>query len=507
MTTKIRSEKNVTSPLAVYAWVGNQQGGGFRWAGTLVLDERASDDDSRSILANFRYADSYLNGHPAGRGSAALPYPLDPINMPLLGASYATQHAHVVLGAIFDAAPDAWGRRVIHAAEPGASADGEVYGRAFLRGADGIGALLLTPAGTHAEKDPTEQARRLTQLVQISQNERPGLDDINQAARAARALEAAQPISADDQRMLAGSWTIGGARPKAILRNTPGYAMTASMPGRSVIAKFPSIGESVDRAAIEWACLRMAADIGMPVPGHALANTDLGQVLVLERFDRYALPTRAIACGVNDGNVGGMSNSMGEGRRHYVSANSLVSSLPQSKRLDTAHDQTIFSFGNLISIAGRVSHKPTQAKLDMYARLLLNTALHNTDDHLKNFGFVSDDVHPGRLTIAPVFDVSPQSQHAHYVHLHNLGRHYTVPQVLAHARAVGIAESAAQEVWDRIAAVLERRFDYYDQAGLDLATAEKVEALINLGTGGVLGPRTPRPPEQSPAEIAFERPS
>ncbi|MDV7396753.1 HipA domain-containing protein, partial [Arthrospira platensis SPKY1] len=104
------------------------------------------------------------------------------------------------------------------------------------------------------------------------------------------------------RHMLGGSWTIGGARPKAILRDDrPG-----AVPGLSLIAKFGSRHDTLARNRLEYASLRMARDMGFRVPDHFLVESDrlslagshaqmlqgslpADATLVLERFDREVL--------------------------------------------------------------------------------------------------------------------------------------------------------------------------------------------------------------------------
>lgn len=463
-----RSAKFVASPLAVHVWSRALHQQGFVLAGHLDLHEEGMGGDANEILASFTYSPDYLDMPGA--------YPLDPVNLPMGDGTVSTRHAHIALGSIFDAAPDAWGRRVIQANETFFSVDGAAYTQAFLRGADGIGALLLKPAQGDGASS------HLADLVNWSRAERPTLTQLNDAALAARRLEDSQDISEAHRRLLAGSWTIGGARPKAIVRNEGSFVMTEVLSGQSLIAKFPSSNESIDRAAIEWACLRMARDMGFEVPGHALATVSTGRALLLERFDRYPLSAN--------------QSPLLEGRRHYVSANSLISSVPQSKRLDTMHDKTTYSFGKLISVAAQVSAKPLKARVDMFARLMLNTALHNTDDHLKNFGFIQDDDGEA-LRLSPVFDVSPQGLNEHFIHLGQFGRKYTVRDVRDHAREFGIKAGAAADVEEKILTVLAKRQDYFDQACIPMQQQEAIERLIQRGVGDLLSKTSTAKPAET----------
>lgn len=447
-----RRDRLIDGELIVHAWTRD----GFLRAGLLSLEE-----DGENISASFQYDAAYLS-HPES-------YPLDPINLPLGSTRFATASQFVTLGAIFDAAPDAWGRRVVQA-QLAQEARGRVFRGAFLRGADGIGALVMTPLALDGEI-------KLEEIIQQSLDERPALSQLQRAASAALLFEQGEELTQEIKEMLGGSWTIGGARPKAILRQDDPQAVR----GESVIAKFGSRHDTVDRLAIEYASLQMAAAMGMNPCGHRLVEVGGGKeayrALILDRFDRRTV----------DGLVH---------RRHYLSAMSLVSHQPQSKFLNSMMDQAMISWGKLIDVAARVAARPGAAKVEMFARLCLNTALHNTDDHLKNFGFLRMEQGHTHYEVAPVFDVSPQAADRHYLHCADLGQVYNLKEVISRARALGIAKGAAEEVEQRILEVLDRRDEFFDEADLNREQGEMVGQWIEMGLGPVY---TSRPKAQRPA--------
>jgi serine/threonine-protein kinase HipA len=452
-----RPFKEVANRLRVNAWTPS----GFLLAGTLDLEE-----DGPTISATFQYDPGYLTAPGA--------YPLDPINLPLGRTLYATSSQFVTLGAIFDAAPDAWGRRVVAAQIPPTSTDG-IFRSAFLRGADGIGSLVLTPESLSAPTD-------LDNIVSLSLNERPTLTQIERAARAAADFEDGQDLTDEMRHMLGGSWTIGGARPKAILRDD----RRGAAPGSSLIAKFNSKRDLVPRNRIEWACMQMASDMGFRVAKAdlvELGNDGDSTALVLERFDRELVAGRIH-------------------RRHYVSAISLASYEPQSAHLNSSQDQIMISWGKLLEIASRVSDKPAPARVEMFSRLVLNTALQNTDDHLKNFGFIKVDGAATRYDIAPVFDVSAQAATRHYLHCANLGQVYAMDEVIPMARRLGIANGAAEEIEQRILTVLDQRKHYLDRAGLSASQAGKVLGWIESGLGSKYASRAA--PEHAASDTTTE---
>ncbi|WP_137917191.1 type II toxin-antitoxin system HipA family toxin [Hydrogenophaga sp. 2FB] len=436
-TTAIeRREKEIDSKLRVHAWTPS----GFITAGVLELEE-----DGESISASFAYDPGYLTDPRS--------FPLDPINMPLGKTLFASTSQFVRVGAIFDAAPDAWGRRVVQAQLP-EEARQRVFRGAFLRGADGIGGLVLTPNAATGEID-------LDEIVAQSLAERPGTSQLEKASRAALKFEEGAELTDEMKDMLGGSWTIGGARPKAILRDeSPG-----ALPGCSVIAKFQSRNDTIERNRLEIATLRMAADMGFTTPGHRLEELANGQtVLVLDRFDRHAV----------DGKMR---------RRHYVSAMSLASYEPQSKFLNSTMDKAILSWSKLLDITSRICTSPAASRVQMFGRLCLNAALQNTDDHLKNFGFLKSPGSPMHYEIAPVFDVSPQGAQRHYLNCLDRGQVYTLHEAMGSARGLGIAKGAAQDVEDSIMQVLQHRARYFEEAGLNAADAAKVEDWVMSGLG------------------------
>ena len=447
LSARERREKAIDADLCVHAWTP----AGFLRAGVLKLDEAGE-----AISATFRYDQTYLD-HPHA-------YPLDPLNMPLGATLHATASPFVRLGSIFDAAPDAWGRRVVQAQLP-AHARERVFRGAFLRGADGIGSLVLTPLILEAEDIALED------IVQLSLTERPSLSQLAGAADAAWQFEQGDALTPAMREMLGGSWTIGGARPKAILRqDAPG-----ALPAESVIAKFPSVLDRLDRSRLEFATLEMAADMGFNVGGRELRECLLHNAshdgarpvaaLVLERFDRLVRPD-------------------GVRRRHYLSAMSLASYQPQSKLLNTRQDQAVLSWARLLDLSSRVAAKPAHARVEMFARLCLNAALQNTDDHLKNFGFLKGEDSPVHYELAPVFDVSPQASERHYLHCADLGQTYGLKEALSRARVLGISRGACEEVEERIVSVLLRRRDYLERAAMSGADVELASQWIGQGMAG-----------------------
>jgi serine/threonine-protein kinase HipA len=97
-----RKDKTIESPLFVYRTIAGKP--------VTVGELEFVDDSPSGFLAQFHYVQEYLDHDHA--------FALDPLNLPLSRPSriFSTTSRYHVLGAIFDAAPDIWGRKVMSAA-------------------------------------------------------------------------------------------------------------------------------------------------------------------------------------------------------------------------------------------------------------------------------------------------------------------------------------------------------------------------------------------------------
>jgi len=396
--------------------------------------------------AKFRYVAEWL-------ADEARRFPLDPINLPLTASPQwvETDNKFVGLGVLFDAGPDMWGRQVMRhktgIANPAESA-------LLLMGrGNGVGALLFSTR------------------PDLKRSDLPGFDtlplieeDLYRVHQAAHNVFETTPMPEDLQGLLAGSWSIGGARAKAVMRDRESGIW---------ICKFSEPGSNIDRQRVEYANLRMAAAVGIEVPEVRLVETALGSVLQVRRFDR----TDELQ------------------RLHYASAISLVSAVPEDKRLNSARDQRTFSYANLAHIASAVSSDPVHDRQSIYARMALNVALKNTDDHLKNTGFIeSESSGLKRLRLSPVFDVVTQSSSHHYMRIGSKGRIGTMENVLSEFGYFKLTEKGAHAIVDRVVDVVARRHQFYEEAGL---TGRDIDAL-----DAVIEPIVPAATEEREVETA-----
>jgi serine/threonine-protein kinase HipA len=184
-----------------------------------------------------------------------------------------------------------------------------------------------------------------------------------------RLLSAAQgfldnPDSEEDLRiLLAPGSSLGGARPKASVKDNVGNLS---------IAKFPTKDDLYSVGAWEHLALTMAADAGIRVAESALLSVEGRDIILLKRFDRD-----------------------GARRRPFLSAMSLLDGVDREPRSYLEIAEVIRRFG-------------AQARTDLaelWRRLLFNILVSNTDDHLRNHGFLYAGL--GGWTLSPAYDVNP----------------------------------------------------------------------------------------------------
>ena len=320
-------------------------------AGESLFAGRAQFHRGRGALTSttFQYDLDYL-AHPRA-------YQIDPA----LRLYSGTQQVTGLPGAFADCAPDRWGRNLITKRERALALEGGHRARTlddvdFLAGVSDHtrqGALRFRADAGSPFLDPDGTA--VPKIIR--------LPELMRAAEAA-AGDGDQELAAVKTLLDAGTGSLGGARPKAAVQADD---------GRLLIAKFPHPEDDWDVMAWEATALDLAKAAGATVPTYKLIQLDGRHVLLLERFDRTASSQRT----------------------GYMSAMTLL------ERRDGEG-------GDYVEIAEQIEEAGGQVKKDLtelFRRVAVSVGLHNTDDHLRNHGFLRGEV---GWVLSPVFDVNPE---------------------------------------------------------------------------------------------------
>ena len=302
----------------------------------------------------FNYGKSYLERVNAGKPAISIYEPELPLRTGLL----PLLEGLTMPGCIRDAAPDAWGRRVIINKKLGMkgagmdTADLDELTYLLESGSDRIGALDF-------QQSPTEYVPRNVNNVSMEE-----------LIASAQRVEQGIPLTPElDQALFYGS-SIGGARPKALVEED----------GKKYVVKFSSSTDLYSVVKAEYIAMRLAELAGLDVAPVALKKAANRDVLLIERFDREPKADKWT-------------------RKAMVSALTLF-----------ALDDMMARYASYETLSEIIRHRftdPRPTLKEMFARLVFNILCGNTDDHARNHAAFWDGT---ALTLTPAYDICPQGR-------------------------------------------------------------------------------------------------
>jgi serine/threonine-protein kinase HipA len=264
-----------------------------------------------------------------------------------------------LLGAIGDSAPDRWGRVLMRRAER-RRAEREGHTPRTVREID---YLLMV------DDESRQGALRFAEreggpfLAEHGPTKIPPLIELPRLLSAAEHVMSDTDSDEDLRLLLAPGSSLGGARPKASLRDRDGHL---------AIAKFPNKGDEVNTVLWEAVALRLAEKAGIPVPAWRLETVADRPVLLLRRFDRE------------------------EGTRlPFLSAMSVLD----------AKDNEPRSYLEFVDILRQHGAAPKEDMHALWRRIVFSILISNTDDHLRNHGFLWAG--PAGWRLSPAYDLNP----------------------------------------------------------------------------------------------------
>ena len=300
--------------------------------------------------ASFEYDPGWLE-HPER-------FALEPA-LALTSGPFHTAPGRSLFGAIGDSTPERWGRLLMRRAERRhARREGRTP-----RALSEANVLLLV------DDEARQGALRFSTESTGPFLAEPGSTRIPPLVELPRLLAGAERITDDtenddDIRVLLGPGSsLGGARPKASVRDAD---------GRLCIAKFPHAQDEVNIVLWEGVALALAEKSGIHLPGRRVETVAGKRVLVVRRFDRRA--------------------------GHRVPFLSAMSMLGATDREPRSYPDIADALQRHGAAAPRDLHQ-------LWRRVVFNVLISNTDDHLRNHGFLYEDHRGWRLS--PAYDLNP----------------------------------------------------------------------------------------------------
>ena len=388
-------------------------------AGRLTLTEAPSPNPTaRELASAFAYGTRYLERPDS--------FELDPVSLSLADRSAVRGkllypiNALSEFGGLRDAAPDAWGRRVIEARRKVPANTLSEADYLLEAGGDRVGALDVREGLDTPPRPSASDFRSLGYLLQ-----------------AAEAVEAGVPVPSQLIDILGAGPSAGGARPKATVRDDEGGLW---------LAKFPARNDTFDVARAESCTLELARNCGLTVPEVRFCDIGNRSVMLIRRFDRFwaAEGQYPVAGMLHDTRP---APQLTESRMPFISGLTLVGC--------SEYDSPNKSYGDLAHAIRRHVHPEHIARdnEELFGRMVFNIFVSNDDDHLRNHGFVRDPRVEG-WQLSPLYDVVPRPGVAHerrlHLHVGAEGKSATLDNALTHATAFFPDRASAIAVIHRV---------------------------------------------------------
>jgi serine/threonine-protein kinase HipA len=377
-----------------------------------VVCGRVDDFDGE---LRFTYARSYLD-----RGAALAIQPDLPHaqGLPLVSGTVRPPVGLTEHGVIRDAAPDSWGMRVLLRRLAGPSADDPdrlpLLTYLLASGSDRIGALDF-------QRSPE---------VYVPREAHGTLEEL---AEAAELLEEGRPIPEALADALVHGTAVGGARPKALLRDGD----------RALIAKFSVSTDVFPWVQAEAVGMELARRCGVRTAPIQLTRTAGRDVLLVDRFDRPTTDTR----------------------RGVVSALTMLG----LNEIAVQH-ATYVDLAETVRLRFR---DPDATLRELFTRLVVNVLVGNTDDHPRNHAaFVTGEL----LELTPAYDVCPQPRRTgetEQAMAFGVGglKAARVAACVESSSVFNLSRSEAQDITDRCVTVVDEQYDdVCEQTGVTDAT-------------------------------------
>lgn len=312
-------------------------------AGRFVIET----DPRGNQLGQFVYGRSYLDNPEA--------VDIDPVELKLAEITYQTIKMDGVFGALRDAGPDFWGRRIIEK-------------RAGIPKLQEIDYLLESPddragaLGFGLNRVPPAPPRKFNQTIDLAK-----LQELAEAL--VRDEIPNDPDTAQVQDLLLLGTSMGGARPKAVVENDDSLW----------IAKFSRPDDRWNYPRVEHAMLELARQCGIHTAESKIVSVGGKDVLMIRRFDRLRTP------------------------KGYNRAR-MISSLTALKGDDSAASRDRWSYVLLAEELRRIVSDPRADARELFRRICFNALISNTDDHPRNHAFIAFD---RNWRLSPAYDLVP----------------------------------------------------------------------------------------------------
>ena len=317
------------------------------WQGeTLRVGRLWARSRGQRETSSFEYDAAWL-GHPTA-------FAFDPA-LPLAPGQF---HTPGLFNAFTDPAPDRWGRNLLLRRERRQAREEKrapitllnIDYLTLVEDTNRLGALRFAETGT-------------ADFLATTDRPIPPIDHLGRLLSAATRLINDKESDDDLRLLLAPGASLGGARPKAAVLDGQGNLL---------IAKFPSPTDDWPVPRWEATAMDLARAAGIDVPSSALHVVQKRPVFIMQRFDRTETGQRI----------------------PFVSALTALG----------ASDGDVRSYLELLDLLRQDGATPERDAAQLWRRLVFNILISNTDDHLRNHGYLRE---ADGWRLSPAYDLNP----------------------------------------------------------------------------------------------------
>ena len=398
----------------------------------LLIGLLSYSDSSRGGVFSFAYDKAFL--------TSVYRLQIDPM-LTLHSGDLYNDEADKNFRAFLDSSPDRWGRilmqrRAAIEARKGIRATSRLNELDYLLGVHDsyrMGGIRFKRVGSDAFLDDNSEFAA------------PPMASLRELEHAAMQIEKDDNIDSDEyyrwlKMLISPGSSLGGARPKACVTDEQGHLW---------IAKFPNLNDTHDVGAWEMVCYELALAAGVNMfPSEIRQFSSRHHTFLTKRFDRH-----------------------GEKRLHFSSA------MTQLQYYDGEQSQG----ASYLEIADFLSTQGSQTAADLaqlWRRIVFNIAVSNTDDHLRNHGFL---LTKNGWKLSPAYDLNPIVG-KHGLHLNITDADNALDYQLAFdvKDFFRLSQTQATQIYDEVLIVVKQWQTVAKRLGISRAEQAMKESAFNV---------------------------